>query len=63
VPAVPADPPTPDPDDDLWDDDEDWDDGHDYVDLPGEGSVPKWAAVIIVAVLLDTLRRSRRNSS
>ena len=52
------------PDHDGWDDDDLWDDGHgddgyvdehDYVDLPGSGSVPKWAAVGGVALLLVLL--------
>lgn len=43
---------------DDWHDDDDWDDHddeHDYVDLPGTGSVPKWAAVTGVLVLLLVL--------
>lgn len=45
-------------DDAHWDDDhdhDDWDDDHEYVDLPGSGSVPKWAAVGGVLVLLVAL--------
>lgn len=37
--------------DDIYDDDL-YEDDDDYVDLPGEGSVPKWLAVSAVAVLL-----------
>ncbi|MEO6629304.1 MAG: endolytic transglycosylase MltG [Aquihabitans sp.] len=38
-------------DDDYEDHDDDYDD-HDYVELPGEGTMPKWAAVAVVLVLL-----------
>lgn len=45
---------------DGWDDDHDYDDyddydDHDYVDLPSAGSVPKWAALGGVLVLLVVL--------
>lgn len=40
----------------AWDHEDDvWDDDHDYVDLPASGSVPKWAAVCGVLVLLVVL--------